>query len=329
MPTLPLYRSTPPPQPPASEPPHLFHGGPVLDVTVVELRFRVEDLMNLPRHPGSTLRGVLGHALQALDPAVYDALWEAPPRRPGLPQRYNDPPRAYILEPRLLDGKRAFIAGEEVTLRVKLVGRARDWLPQLILAAAQMGLRGVGAGRGEMNLRRAEVIDRLGVPTRIYEEDRGLLDAGDLPRWTLDLSQPPPEGEPRRLRLELETPLYLKTQGKPLRAFDPATFTARLIDRLDLLALFHHDVETTWDFRALRALADAVRVLHDGTHMDHYERYSNRIDQRVEMQGLVGEVILEGVHPALEALWRSAEVVHVGKNATFGLGRLRVTPAGA
>jgi CRISPR/Cas system endoribonuclease Cas6 (RAMP superfamily) len=42
------------------------------------------------------------------------------------------------------------------------------------------------------------------------------------------------------------------------------------------------------------------------------------------MKGIVGEVLLEDVHPRVVALWRCAEHIHAGKNATFGFGRVRV-----
>jgi len=44
----------------------------------------------------------------------------------------------------------------------------------------------------------------------------------------------------------------------------------------------------------------------------------------MKLGGIVGHIVLEGDLEPFTALLRTAEVVHLGKGATFGLGKLVV-----
>jgi CRISPR/Cas system endoribonuclease Cas6 (RAMP superfamily) len=47
----------------------------------------------------------------------------------------------------------------------------------------------------------------------------------------------------------------------------------------------------------------------------------------MKLGGVVGRLVLEGDLAPFVPLLRTAEIVHVGKGATFGLGKLAVEPA--
>ncbi|MCB1036939.1 MAG: CRISPR system precrRNA processing endoribonuclease RAMP protein Cas6, partial [Acidobacteria bacterium] len=53
-------------------------------------------------------------------------------------------------------------------------------------------------------------------------------------------------------------------------------------------------------------------------------RFSNRQQQRHRLQGLLGQITLAGDLEPFLPLLQSAEILHVGKNATMGLGRVEV-----
>jgi hypothetical protein len=55
-----------------------------------------------------------------------------------------------------------------------------------------------------------------------------------------------------------------------------------------------------------------------------WQRYSNRQERKMDFGGLLGTVELDGDLAPLAPLLRTAEVVHVGKGATFGLGKLEL-----
>jgi hypothetical protein len=87
---------------------------------------------------------------------------------------------------------------------------------------------------------------------------------------------------------------------------------------------FHCGERLDVDFLGLIERAKAVRLVADRTRWRDWTRYSSRQDRRMKLGGLVGEAEYEG---ALDAAWPFLEFgqwTHVGKNATFGLGRYEI-----
>ncbi len=67
--------------------------------------------------------------------------------------------------------------------------------------------------------------------------------------------------------------------------------------------------------------ANAVVVENQNLHWEDWERYSNRQETRMKMGGFVGEVTLLGELAPWLPLLKIGELTHVGKGATFGLGK--------
>ena len=57
---------------------------------------------------------------------------------------------------------------------------------------------------------------------------------------------------------------------------------------------------------------------------DRLLRYSNRQNQSMDLQGLVGDIFLHGDLTPFAMLLALGEQIHVGKSATFGLGQYRL-----
>ncbi len=50
-------------------------------------------------------------------------------------------------------------------------------------------------------------------------------------------------------------------------------------------------------------------------------RYSSTLDQKMLLRGLKGEMKLSGVPEELRIVFLAGEVLHIGKNTSFGFGR--------
>ncbi len=95
----------------------------------------------------------------------------------------------------------------------------------------------------------------------------------------------------------------------------------RLLGRLSSMARFHCGEPLDVDFRGLIEAGSVVRLARDETR---WTRYSARQDRRMEWDGLVGDAVYGG---DLRPFWSYLVLgrwVHVGKGATFGLGRYEV-----
>ena len=55
-------------------------------------------------------------------------------------------------------------------------------------------------------------------------------------------------------------------------------------------------------------------------------RYSNRQQRLMNLEGLIGRITLTGDLSLFSELLSLGELVHIGKNATMGLGQYKITP---
>ena len=109
--------------------------------------------------------------------------------------------------------------------------------------------------------------------------------------------------------------------SRPAASWPPSLPCARLLE----LAYFHvPGADIDWNFRDLLDHASAIRITRSDLTWHDWERYSNRQQTHMIFGGLLGNLDLEGDLLPFAPLLRAAEVLHVGKGATFGLGRISV-----
>jgi hypothetical protein len=279
------------------------------------------------------LRGAFGHALRrtvcAMGPeqpcescrlrqaCVYPRIFETfvegapPPFLRGLASA----PRPYVFEPG--DDRQDFAAGDPLPFDLILIGQAVDLQAYVLLAVERMARSGLGVSRAPFELARAEARTPAGAPLTLFVDGRatGPAAAPSLPsRAGLDAT---------RATIRLLTPLRLQERGHLSTTLDVRSLVLAMIRRTLELAWFHvPGAAIDWTFRPLLDHAAALRSTpHVAWH--DWERYSNRQQRKVTLGGLLGTLDLEGEIPeTLATLLRTAEILHVGKGATFGLGRI-------
>jgi hypothetical protein len=150
-------------------------------------------------------------------------------------------------------------------------------------------------------------------------------DADTDPRNTLSgvaSGAPAPEG---RLSIELVTPLRLKSNGEFLRSDLPfAVLAGALLRRLETLSFFYGPGSLRLDYRALMEQARQVRIVSSNLRWVEWERYSSRQDRRVPWGGILGRAQYEGDFGVFAPFLALGEILGIGNNCVFGLGRLRI-----
>jgi hypothetical protein len=297
------------------------------------LDFRVTAPIHLPEYAGSALRGAFGGALRAtacmtrqkacpgcplLRTCPYPAIFETPPPPEGHAlQKFSQAPNPYVIEPPAW-GVHAYEPGETLSFHLVLAGRALGQLPIILFAFNRALQRGIGKGDGTAEL--------VGVSHLDGDAELVILDGPGSPLLEHETRQPLPDfGESQALRLAIHTPLRLQENGRPLGPEDitPRTLLTALVRRAALISEFHAGQKLALDFHALGELAHSIEGEKHLRWRD-WTRYSSRQQQKMSLGGVVGEWTLRGdLTPFLPFLYLG-QWLHVGKNATFGLGGYRL-----
>lgn len=292
----------------------------------------------LPPYKGSTFRGVFGWALKAVvcalrrqecgecllkERCLYAFVFETPKAAPGRGYaRIAAPPHPFVIEPPL-SSDRIFPKGSSFDFSLLLFGEANKNLPYFIYAFEQMGNMGFGkrvkGERGRFVLNR---VDSCGKTVYSARDQKLRI---DRPFDSVELKKPDSYSEDaRRVDITLVTPLRLKFQNE-LRAELPFHVLVRaMLRRVSSLMSFYGEGEPALDYRGLVRQAEAnVTTLHSDLKWFDWERYSGRQDQRMLMGGITGSVSYEGELRPYLPLLDFCEAVHLGKQTSFGLGKIQ------
>ena len=303
-----------------------------LPVTRLHLTVRADAQLNLPPYAGSMLRGAWGHALLALAPlphhggqpctlhasCPYCQVFATPPLPAHSLQKFSAMPQPYVIEPPE-GGAQRLQAGQTFTFGLVLIGKAHAHLPTLVQAWERALRTGLGVQHTPCTLLQIEQEKHITLLSPCHSV---------LSNLNFCLPAAPPLG--RMAALRFHTPLRLQVQGKPVRA---AQLSARdllvgLARRHQLLCDVHLGAAAPQhDFALLSAQAAAIDLHAPGLRWFDWGRYSQRQQQEMQLGGLQGEVALRGDLAPFAELLHRGQWLHVGKNASFGLGGYRLHAA--
>ena len=304
---------------------------------VVRLRFEVECLekLNLPEFSGSMFRGVFGNQLRKLScmtrqrectacplksTCPYSLIFETPAADHQRSKQFHNPPRPYVMEEaassRLDLGK-----GDHFSFGMVLFGYAISQIPLIILTWEQALASGLRRSQTPCQLR---AVYAEGEPNPVY-----------LPGQTIQ-NMPPTQFvhsdfdwiNLKRITLQFVTPLRLLKQGKRILLDD---ITAELLlmalaRRYQLLTDTHQPGCSNLNFGALKQEASKLVIETDMKWRDQ-QRHSRRQDRLIPIGGFVGKLTLTGNLAPFGELLEAGQWIHVGKEATFGLGKYHLLKA--
>ena len=297
----------------------------------------------LPEYKGSTFRGVLGHSLKKVvcalkrqectqcllrtscvyayffDPESY---FQSMVLKGGI----KAPPHPYVIE--VPEGTRRFYKqGDAFDFEIILFGDADTYLPHLIYAINEMGRSGIGKKTGPK--RSSFQLERVTASGEtVYSSRDGLI------RKDVSARELHPDGGMAHemaapsVDLELITPLRLKYQNQ-LEATLPFHILVRaMLRRISSLCQCYGRGDPELDYKGLVSRAQKVEISQSTLQWFDWKRYSSRQEQAMFMGGIVGSVSYMGDLDEYMPLIRFCEQVHVGKQTTFGLGKIAVKKVG-
>lgn len=296
---------------------------------------KMRDTVRLPDYAGSLLRGQFGAALRGvacmtrqpvctgcplLATCPYTRVFEAlPPQSHGL-QKFSAIPNAYVIEPPAI-GVMDLAVGETLVFHMVLAGDAIEQLALIVFAWQRALTQGLTRSRSAADLLSVEWVDGDGAGHSVWHRDDPVLAThpatlaeGELPAPAL-----------QAVTLHIHTPMRLQQQGQPLRVdqLTPRALIAAVARRVALVMEFHaRQVEWGHEVPRIVQLAENVSDQRD-LHWHDWTRYSSRQQQEMTLGGALGRWTLKGRADTLAALWPwlwLGQWLHVGKNATMGMG---------
>ncbi|MEA2100976.1 MAG: CRISPR system precrRNA processing endoribonuclease RAMP protein Cas6, partial [Thermodesulfobacteriota bacterium] len=292
----------------------------------------------LPEYKGSTFRGVLGHSLkkvvctlkkqdckdcllrsQCLYPRVFElSSWN---NTDNTKTRVVSPPHPYVIEPDDNSTKTHFQKGDTFDFALLLFGDINKSLPYFIYAFDQVGNVGIGK---RINGKRAgfSLIKVISDNKIVYDAQDTKIKDWDYARdLALDTASRPSE---THLNLNLATPLRVKHENR-LNADLPFHILIRTaLRRISSLFEYYGQGEPVLDYPGLVQRAGAVETASSTLTWFDWKRYSNRQDRSMLMGGMTGDITYNGELGEYMEVLRLCELLHLGKQTTFGLGKIKV-----
>ncbi len=300
------------------------------DLPVLKVRFRmnVADNAKLPPYTASAWRGLLGWEIQRLvcpfdrrplckecavkEHCPYFLLIEKKTPFSGL----RESPRGYIIFPASSGNM------QEITLT--LIGSCSRFLPVVLQAFVQGQKTGIGKENYPYELiSLSEIlpdgsIKEMGTDAQKHPGSDGPFPLRD---WLNSQS-----GDTETLRLRFISPLRLRQKGKYLDRMDWNFCFSTLVRRLEALhCLFH----TGQPLGKERWLEIQQHFQFNGNVKGKFRwhdlyRYSNPQKRKMPMGGLLGEAEIQSAEPELRQWFMAARLLHIGKNASMGLGKVEI-----
>ncbi len=264
----------------------------------------------LPAFLGSTLRGVIGQALQE-DSVAYNYIYN----NRALNGNTQDVANPYVIIPPESE-KDIYPEGEKLNFQILLLGEAVQYAQQLVNAIKGIGELGLGALRYPFKLEKIT----HGLDQRVIWEDGSFYEISVrsevLPCYYLP--------EVRRLRIHMLTPLRIRRNGELLDKLDFPTIIRNITRRMEMITGRYGGWSDKTEAGRIRTLSQDVSTVKERLESVSMERYSNRLGKKMDFDGLMGDIWFEGeITPFIPWLF-AAQILHIGRNTTFGMGRIQV-----
>lgn len=287
----------------------------VFDLKYLPLKISLISLerAELPAYLGSTLRGAIGQSLYRTDRETYDYLY----RNGRKNDEQQDIVKPYIIIPPEFHGDKFIVdRGEELVFEFVLLGDAVKYASSLALALQNIGHCGLGAQRYPFSLR--QIVNRedqrILWRRNIYYKTGGneaIIPCHSLPGVT-------------GAEIELRTPLRIRRGGQLLTEIQFQTLIRNITSRMIAITERYGGWVDREETERLIMLAGEVRTVREDLSVFHLERYSNRVKEKMDFSGLMGSLEYEGELTPFVPWLLAAQILHIGRNTTFGMGKIEV-----
>jgi len=314
-----------------------------LKISIFTFEMEAVEKIILPDFKGSTFRGGFGHAFRKAvctfkehrdcmrcllkDKCIYSYVFETiTSEEKRFLQGSERMPHPFIIEAEQNE-KEAYETGDTLKVNLILIGKAIEYLPYFVYSFKILANNGIGRGRGKYFLRKV-------ISKDIEQRERIVFDGTEQmltnKYYILNGDEIIQETQIANdsVLLKIITPLRIRYQRKLIDYIDFHVLARNLLRRLSLLMYRHCDSDFKINHKKLINDAKKVTVSNSELNWTDRERYSSRQQTRMKMGGVLGTIHYTGnVEPYLPFL-KIGEYIHVGKGATFGMGKYEIVNEG-
>lgn len=316
-----------------------------LEIPYVKLHFTVQmtEDCRLPVNKASALRGGMGqmmiqqncmvydHSLRDEDCPNCDCLSECPVQRFLYTSMEIQPDfsadrlsMGYLFE--CENYAEWFREGDLLDFNVTLFGKSRVYLNLLLQALWELGNAGLGKEKARfqiiriLNSRKQTIMDLHRYGPQIIKQAYQTEYISDYVEYRMNHIRE--RGMENIIRFQTETTLKYKKELQ--QEFSMEAIISNLARRIYLFNCFvgkEMDLEELTDY----LMVDLPFILDQEIRKRHVARYSSRQQSHMQLKGIQGNVYLaeEPKEDLLRCLL-AGEILHIGKNTSFGFGRYRV-----
>ena len=214
------------------------------------------------------------------------------------------------------DYRERIAAGDTVEFSMTLFGRMIVYFGQILQAIQYLGYQGLGKEKAcfqvikVTNSRRQDILDGNNVYMEKVQEQK-LADYAAFRKSK--------DGMRDRIKLQFHTPVAIKSQGVFLNEFAVEPFLKSISRRIYMLNCYEGN-----DMGKIAISEELPQITRQKTRTIKVRRYSSTHDNGIELEGIVGECDMEQIKEQDLELLYAGEILHVGKNTSFGFGRFTV-----
>lgn len=310
-----------------------------LQIRYVKLHFYLEILEDgcLPENKSSALRGGMGHALLTTecfgdqncpncdfseDCLVRRMMYPEMKIRPAFMQTQDS--EGFIIE--CENHEESFRRGDILSFNILLFGRCIIYFTHYLQAFYHLGMMGLGKQHIHFQIKRVlnTTGDLLVDDMNVFKENLKIYRLEDYVRYRLTSRElcgfNESSSAPFNCRLVFHTPLSLKYKGQMQRTFSPEALLSAAERRLYILNCFEGRAENK-DYLRIPVLDYLPVKLGEKVYRENVQRYSGTHHSNVTFSGIRGWCDLSDLDSAALTILLAGEILHIGKNTSFGFGR--------
>ncbi|HON06301.1 MAG TPA: CRISPR system precrRNA processing endoribonuclease RAMP protein Cas6 [Candidatus Ratteibacteria bacterium] len=287
-------------------------------------RFRENAI--LPAYKGATLRGAFGIAFKnsicvnkkiqdcngclISNKCIYKQIFNTEVISDEKSQNF---PQPFILEPPY-DRQTFYGKNDYLKFGLIIIDKMVDYFPYFVLTFKLMGEKGIGIRKKRSEFDLIKIKNR----TRIVFDGK----TQNIKDYRKPVKISIPKIKQNLLTLNFISPTRIKIEGELINGLPFVLFIKSLLRRISLLKKNYSDNKNfKIDYDALLEKACNIQTVSSSLRWYDWQRFSSRQKTTMKLGGFTGQITYSGEIQEFIPYIKLGEIIHIGKNTSFGLGK--------